>query len=147
MAKVLTGSIVHIGSPSIARGGTIKIDTLKMERDDGTAVEWSNISMERSVFDLLYPGAHGAFYHTKSGADLYGVRLDGEKGQFHSSFTSPLMLLMAIGLIFGGLATSMFLLPLLVALAGVAALFACIDARRARGMFLRDEFAASQLRA
>jgi hypothetical protein len=137
MAKVLVGEIVEIGQARRSYG-SIKVDRLVLLGDDGRFTEWKDTAMERSVLDRLWPGAHGSFYHSKSGSDLYGHRLDGERGHFDSSFASPWMMLMAIGMIFGGLATSMFLFPLLVAAAGVAALFACRDARGALKLYRRD---------
>ena len=138
MAKRISGEIVHVGNARIKRGGDVTFDSLKFQTADGRLFSWSGMAMERPVAELMQLGATGTIYFSKTWSTIYGFRSDDGDAEFGSSFANPLMLLMAIGLLFGGLATSMFLFPLLVALAGLCGIFVCLDARRARRKFRRD---------
>ena len=138
MARRLNGTFVRIGTPRIASGGSIKFDEIEFRGDDGQTVVWSGMSMEREVAELLYPDLHGTVYFSRTWSTIYGLHPAGEPGRFKSSYASPWMLLMSIGMLFGGLATSVFLFPILIAIAGGAGIFVCLDAGSARRMFRRE---------
>jgi hypothetical protein len=138
VAQRMTGQFIRLGTPQIVRGGSIKVDAIEFKPVDGEAVIWTDMSMERSVADLLHAGVSGTVYLSKRWSTIYGLCIAGGTSRFESSYANLLMLLMSIGMLFGGLATSMFLLPILVALAGLVGVLMCVDARSARRQFRRD---------
>jgi len=138
MAKKIVGEITDVGSPRIKRGGDIAFASMSIRGEDGRQISWTEMAMERPVAELLHPGAQGTIYFSTTWSTVYGFRGQGGEMEFRSSYANPVMLLMSIGLLFGGLVTAMFLFPLLIALAGLVGIFVCLDARRARAMFRKD---------
>jgi hypothetical protein len=95
--------------------------------------------MERPLADALRIAENTTFYFSNTWATVYAVRVENSPGLFGSFAANPLSMLMSIGMIFAGLATSMFLFPLLIAIAGVVGVFVSSDAMGARSRFKRDE--------
>jgi hypothetical protein len=142
MSGRVIGRLLSTDDPTIKRAG-IKFSRILVVNDFGQTIQWNNLTMEMSVENQLIIGARTTFYFSKMWSTVYGVRVDGAPGRFHSDRANPLMLLMSLGMIFGGLATSVFLFPLLVTLAGIAGFVQCLDAMGAKARFGRDEWQAA----
>ncbi|HEY0312041.1 MAG TPA: hypothetical protein VGC56_06045 [Allosphingosinicella sp.] len=138
MAKSIDGKIVRLGS-AVNRRGSLEFEVIEIHDTSGRLIVWKKMGMQREIAEQLRIDEVGRFYVSTAFATFYGLRWTGETGHFRSDAAKPLMLLMSIGMIFCGLATAVFLFPVLVALAGIAGVVVCLDARRARSRFRRDE--------
>lgn len=138
MSKCVHGVLLAAEGPRISRGD-IRFTKLQVAPATGEPLTWEGFSMERSIADDLRIGVPTTFYVSSTWSTVYAARVEGRPGRFASFFANPLAMLMAIGMIFAGLATSMFLFPLLVALAGLAGVFMSADAMGARSRFKKDE--------
>jgi hypothetical protein len=97
------------------------------------------MSMDRRVADVLRLQQPVTLYLSPMMSSLFGVRSSEGPNVFKAGSANPLFLLMAIGMIFLGLGTSMFVFPLLIALAGVAGVVLHLSAAGAKRRFRRDE--------
>jgi hypothetical protein len=138
VAKRIDGRIVQLG-PTRRRRGNLEFETIEFCDASGQTIVWKKTKMQRETFDRLRIGADGRFYVSNDFSTLYGLRWPGEAGHFSWFSANFMVLVMCVGMIFLGLATSMFLFPFLVALAGFAGIFECLAARRARSQFRKDE--------
>lgn len=138
MARRLTGVIFAAAKPSIVLGGAIRFDELIVADESGTRKSLGDMTMEREVAELLRPGTRVTLYLSDRWSTIYGVCPRDGPGRFHSTYANPLMLLMSIGLLFGGLATSVFVFPIIIALLGLVGVMTCLDARTARKLFRND---------
>ena len=137
MAKRISGQIVAVGQARIRRGGHIVIDLITVHQADGTDVTCPKMMVEREVLDLLRVGHSGHLYCSKSLDALFGFR--GPHGSAFGREASRWSLFWSIVMVLAGFGMGVFLLPLLLILAGTLGIFRWRDARRARAMFRRDE--------
>ncbi|MEA3029953.1 MAG: hypothetical protein QOG13_1278 [Sphingomonadales bacterium] len=144
MSGRLSGTIVGMGESRRSRGET-KYDFIAIRDERGREHRLKGVSVADTVDRALAFDRPAIFYHSKFWGYLYGVRVAGEKGRFESWATRWYAPWMALGMIFGGLATAMFLFPIPVAIIGICALIVSIDARFARAQFRRDEKRAAAL--
>jgi hypothetical protein len=138
MARTLSGTIVDIGDSRRSRGET-KYDYLVIRDERGREHRLTGVSAADMVDQGLRFDVPVTLYYSKFWGYIYGVRSPGEAGRFKTWAVAWYAPWMAIGLIFGGLATAVFLFPIVVAIAGICALIVSIDARFARRSFRRDE--------
>ena len=145
MAKRISGELLFTDAPRISRGN-IKFKSIEVRADTGETLTWEDISAERAVADQLHVGARGVFYVSKTWGALYGFRPEGGEGVFGSFSANVLALLMSIGMIFAGFFTAVFMFGIVIGLAGIAGLFACLDARNGRAKFNKDKRALRRAR-
>jgi hypothetical protein len=138
MAKRLAGTITRLGNARISRGD-IKFDEIALRDERGGTPLWKSMSMARAVADRLAPGLPAVFYYSGLFGVLYGVRTAGEPAVFDTWGARWYAPWLSFFIFLCGVATSMFLFPILVALAGFAGILVSIDARVARARFRRDE--------
>ena len=146
MAKRLAGVITRLGAARISRGD-IKFDEIALLDENGASTLWKGMTMARSVADELRAGVPAVFYFSAAFGILYGVRTAGQAGIFEAWGARWYAPWLAFCIFLCGVATSMFLFPILVALAGFAGILVSIDARSARGRFRRDERSAMRSRS
>ena len=137
MAKRLAGTISSLSHARISRGD-IKYDEILVHDDQGAITHWKGMTMARSVAEQLRPGVPAVFYFSNLFGILYGVRTATQPSAFDTWGIRWYAPLLSFCIFLCGLATSMFLFPILVALAGLAGILISIDARLARARFRRD---------
>lgn len=138
MAKVLTGVLLRAEDPRIKRG-EVWFRLVEFESQDGTRFTWKDLSMSREVADVLRLGQPVTLYVSPALSSLFGVRVGDGTGVFSAQSANPLFMVMAVGMIFLGLGTSMFLFPILIALAGVSGLVLHFQAASAKRLYRREE--------
>jgi hypothetical protein len=137
MVKVVTGVLLRTENPSIKRG-ELTFAEIEFRADDGKLVTWKNLSMSREVAGVLGLGQPITLYLSPLLGSLFGARPGDGPGAFKADSANPVFLLMAVGMIFLGLGTSMFLFPLLIALGGAVGVVLHLQAASARRRFRRD---------
>lgn len=137
MAKRVSGQIVAVGQARIRRGGLIQVDLITVHQADGTEVTWPKVIVEREVLNLLCVGDSVHLYCSKRWDAVFGIR--GPRGSAFGREASRWSLLWSIVMVLAGFGMGVFVLPLLLILAGTLGIFRWRDARRARAMFRRDE--------
>ena len=143
MASVFTGVLLKVEKPRI-KGGDVTFAEMTFQTVEGQVVTWKDISMDRKVADVLRLQQPVTLYLSPMMSSLFGVRSDHGPGVFQADSASILFLLMAIGMVFLGLGTSMFVFPLLVSLAGAIGVVMHFLAARAKRRFRRDEKRAAR---
>ncbi len=138
MAKVLAGVLVSAVDPRLRRG-EVTYKRFEFQAEDGRLRTWKDLSMAPEVASVLRPGEPLTLYLSPLFGALFGVRARDGAAAFESDSASPLFLVMAVGMIGLGLGTSMFLLPLLIALAGVVGVCLHVEAVSARRRYRRDD--------
>ena len=139
MSKQLTGKLIGVGEASIVRGGEWKFSEILVRDTAGTEHRLEGYQMDVAVSHMLAPGSISTFYFSKLWGTIYGIRHADGSGVFMARAAAWYAPLMSLGMLFLGLATSMFILPLLIAAAGAAGLMMWWDALAGRRRYRRDE--------